>query len=124
MFSASEAAWINTPYRKTFMNHKTKVNTTPSIEQANNDTLPLLQLNTLRQHLSDIESQTYTSMAFGEMAREKVDRLNEVKDAETVSMTILHLEALTSAALRSLELILDAAAAISLALSDAEGGAA
>ena len=106
------------------MNHRAKVNTTTSEDQANNATLASLQIKAVRQHLGDIESQTYTSMAFGEMAREKVDRLNEVKDAETVSMTILHLEALTSAALRSLELILDAAAAISLALSDAEGSAA
>lgn len=105
------------------MNHKAKVNTSPGNEQANVVNTTLL-FSTLRSHLGDIESQTYTGMAFMEMAREKVDHLNEMTDAKPVPMTALHLEALAGAVLRSLELILDAAAGISLALSDAEGGAA
>ncbi len=79
--------------------------------------------NTIRQQLSSIESETYTAMAFSEIVREKTDRLNEVKDAPTVSMAIAHLDVLAGAMLRSLALILDAAAAVSLAISDAEGAA-
>lgn len=55
---------------------------------------------------------------------EKMDALSEAFTDKVVLEAVIHVGALVNAILRSLELIQDAVPVISLALSDAEGGAA
>jgi hypothetical protein len=82
-----------------------------------------LLFNTIRQHAGDIESETYTAIALAEIASEKMDALSEAFADKVVLETVTHVGALAAAIRRSLQLIQDALPAISLALTDAEGGA-
>lgn len=79
--------------------------------------------NTIRQHAGDIESETYTAIALAEIASEKMDTLSEAFTDKVVLEAVIHVGALASAIRRSLVMIQDAVPAISLALTDAEGGA-
>ena len=105
------------------MNQRTNVNTVPVDTQAKSITLPLLQISTLRQQLGDVESQTYTASALGEIAAEKLEVLSEASVEKVVLEAVIHLEALVVAIRRSIEVIRDAIPAISITLEEVEGGA-
>lgn len=103
--------------------HKTNSSTNPPRLQQNSVNTTLL-FSTIRQHTHEIESETYTAIALAEIAAEKMDALSEAFTDKVVLEAVIHVGALASAIRRSLEMIQDAVPAISLALSDAEGGAA
>lgn len=102
------------------MNHKTKVNTSPGNDQANVVNTTLI-LNTIKQHLGDIESQALAAQTLGEISFEELDSI-ESSDPK-VAGVILRLDALVKAAYRNAVLIQESVTEMRVLMSDAEGGA-
>lgn len=105
------------------MNHKTKVNTSPQIQQAKNATLALLQLNTMRQHLGDVEGLVYTAQTLSEIAFEQIDLISSLTSGDAVNTAVMRLDALTRSICRSVLVIQEATEAAYLVLEEVEGGA-
>lgn len=104
------------------MNHKTKVNTSPSNEQAKSITLPLLQISALRQHLGDAEDQALTAQTLAEIAFEIIDDI-VVTDPAATLQALTRLDALFKSAYRAAIVIQESAVVMSLALEEVGGAA-
>jgi hypothetical protein len=101
------------------MNHKTKVNTSPAIEQAN-VVITTLSLDAVRQQLGDIESLVYTAQTLGEISLEQTDLLCDLVSEQAAITAVMRLDALVKSICRSVVLIQESAAAISLVLEDSQ----
>lgn len=103
------------------MNHKTKVNTSSQVEQAENATLASLQFAVMRQHLGDIEDEALTAQTLAGMALEILGDI--VVADESTHQALTRLDALFRSAYRNAVMIQESAVTVSLALEDFEGGA-
>lgn len=102
--------------------HKTDSSTTPPRLQAKNITLPLLQLKALRQHLGDIDSLGYTAVTLIEIAYDQIDPIGDTGTVDmSVRTAVMRIDALVRSVHRSVLLMQESAADISLALDEVGG---
>lgn len=106
------------------MNHKTKVNTSSTLEQAKNATLTLLQINAVCQQLGDIEEQAQAAHTLTEICFEELDRAGAAITDHAGNSAVLRLDALMKSIFRNVTLIQASVDAIGDALLPVPGVAA
>ena len=104
--------------------HKTDSSTTTKRLQAKNITLPLLQLNTVRAQLGDIESQALAAYTLTEICFEELDRAGSAHIDADAHRAVLRLDALMKSVFRNVALIQASVDIIGEALLPAPGAAA
>lgn len=89
-----------------------------------NVVIATLQINAVRQQLGDIDSLVYTAQTLSEMSLEQTDLLCDLVNSPAGNTAVMRLDALARSVCRTVVLIQEAAAAVSLMLEDAPGVAA
>lgn len=106
------------------MNQRKQVNTSPKKPQAENATLPLLQISSVRQHLGDIESQALAAHTLTEICFEELDRAGEAITDPAGHKAVLRLDALMKSVFRNVALIQASVELAGAEVLHAEGAAA